>query len=47
MRSLWNGRAVSAVALVVAVLPDEEEAIASWEIKKHGTRKGIVEVTET
>ena len=30
----------------LAALPDEEEAIASWEIKRDGTRRGIVEVTE-
>ena len=29
-----------------AALPDEKEAIASWELKRDGTRRGIVEVTE-
>lgn len=29
-----------------AALPDEEEAIASWQLKRDGTRRGIMEVTE-
>ena len=29
-----------------AALPDEEEAIASWQLKRDGARRGIVEVTE-
>jgi len=40
----WNGRAVSAVPLVVAALPDEDEAITSWKLKRDGARRGIVEV---
>ena len=30
----------------LAALPNEEEAIASWQLKRDGTRRGIVEVTE-
>ena len=30
-----------------AALSGEEEAIASWQIKRDGTRRGIVEVKET
>jgi hypothetical protein len=30
----------------LAALPDEEKAIASWQLKRDGTRRGIVEVTE-
>lgn len=29
-----------------AALPNEEEAILSWQLKRDGTRRGIVEVTE-
>ena len=42
----WNGRAVGAVPLVVAALPDEDEAITGWKLKRDGTRRRIVEVTE-
>ena len=31
----------------LAALPNEEEAMASWQIKRDGTRRGIVEVKET
>lgn len=30
----------------LAALPNEEEAMASWQIKRDGTRRGIVEVKE-
>jgi len=30
----------------LAALPNEEEAIASWQFKRDGTRRGIVEVKE-
>ena len=30
----------------LAALPSEEEAIANWQLKRDGTRRGIVEVTE-
>lgn len=30
----------------LAVLPNEEETIMSWQLKRDGTRRGIVEVTE-
>lgn len=30
----------------LAALPNEEESIASWQIKRDGTQRGIVEVTE-
>lgn len=30
-----------------AALPNEEEAIQGWELKRDGTRRGIVEITET
>lgn len=30
----------------LAALPNEEESIASWQIKRDGTRRGIVEITE-
>ncbi len=28
----------------VAALPNEERSIASWEIKRDGTRRGLVEI---
>ena len=31
----------------LAALPSEEEAVASWQIKRDGTQRGIVEVKET
>ena len=31
----------------LAALPNEVEAVASWQIKRDGTRRGIVEVKET
>ncbi len=34
----WLGR--------LAALPSEEEAVVSWQLKRDGTRRGIVEVTE-
>ena len=30
----------------LAALPDEEEAVRSWQLKRDGTRRGIVEVEE-
>ena len=30
----------------LAALPSEEEAILGWQLKRDGTRRGIVEVTE-
>jgi GH25 family lysozyme M1 (1,4-beta-N-acetylmuramidase) len=30
----------------LAALPNEELAVASWQLKRDGTRRGIVEVTE-
>jgi hypothetical protein len=30
----------------VAALPNEEEAVRGWELKRDGTRRGVVEVTE-
>ena len=30
----------------LAAFPEEEEAIASWQLKRDGIRRGIVEVTE-
>jgi len=27
-------------------LPSEEEAVLGWQIKRDGTRRGIVEITE-
>lgn len=29
-----------------AALPDEEQAVLGWQIKRDGTRRGIVEVME-
>ena len=31
----------------LAALPNEEEAVLGWQIKRDGARRGIVEVTET
>lgn len=31
----------------LAALPDEEEVVLGWQLKRDGTRRGIVEVTET
>jgi hypothetical protein len=30
----------------MVALPNEEQAIASWQLKRDGTRRGIVEITE-
>ena len=30
----------------LAALPDEEQSIAGWQIKRDGTQRGIVEITE-
>ena len=30
----------------VAALPNEDDAVQSWQLKRDGTRRGIVEVTE-
>jgi hypothetical protein len=30
----------------LAALPSEEEAVLGWQVKRDGTRRGIVEVTE-
>ncbi|HYT86667.1 MAG TPA: hypothetical protein VEK81_09555 [Burkholderiales bacterium] len=30
----------------LAALPNEEESILSWQLKRDGTRRGIVQVTE-
>lgn len=30
----------------LAALPNEEEAVRNWQLKRDGTRRGIVEVTE-
>lgn len=31
----------------LAALPSEEEAVLNWQIKRDGTRRGIIEITET
>jgi GH25 family lysozyme M1 (1,4-beta-N-acetylmuramidase) len=31
----------------VATLPSEEGAVLGWQLRRDGTRRGIVEVTET
>jgi len=30
----------------LAAFPSEEEAVLGWQLKRDGTRRGIVEVTE-
>lgn len=30
----------------LAALPDEEQSVSGWQLKRDGTRRGIVEVTE-
>ena len=30
----------------LAALPSEEEAVLGWQVKRDGTRRGIVEITE-
>ena len=30
----------------LAALPNEDEAVLGWQLKRDGTRRGIVEVTE-
>ena len=30
----------------LAALPEEEQSIAGWQIKRDGTQRGIVEITE-
>jgi hypothetical protein len=30
----------------LGALPNEEEAILGWQLKRDGTRRGIVEITE-
>ena len=30
----------------LAALPNEEEAVLGWQLKRDGTRRGIVELTE-
>jgi len=31
---------------VLAALPNEKEAVLGWQLKRDGTRRGIVEVIE-